>query len=347
MNRRILKLLVPLLLVWLNGLGQERCSEAVRIRVPLVDYTPCGFTSALQEAMSGDPQSGYVEYVNGKILACFRHVVYTPRLTQSPTKFVRDITAADRAMTVGPLFSRFESVVRTTTDSCFFFSLFPNRPSVFSYDLLGRYVDGRIRYMDREGHEFDGLRELIDARFGGMDRFAEAWLNFSEKALLNDCQHNGLHDFQSVDEAVNQLKRDPGFWFRFHPEETDAVIARFLDQLQSILSIDSVRETLTGEIMDVMAGEPPLSWSEVLWQYRQAEPSVYLAGWNVKPVLERNFHADDYVRLLRGLRMRQAETLSAYLFLADTFRDEILKSGSSGILDDCSILQYLARYLAE
>ena len=345
MDNRIFKVLFPLLFFCFSGYGQEQPARLDCIRVPLVDYRPYDFTIAQQGAVGRGSEIGYVEYGNKEILACFRHVVSSPVIAKSPSKFVRDITAADQAMTTGPLFSRFEPMVRTA-DSCFFFSFFPYRSSVFSYDVLGRYVDGKVSYMDREGREFDGIRELVDYRFGSMDRFVEAYLDFSEKALLDNYRQNGLHDFHRVDDAVDRLKRDPDFWLYSHPEDTDAAIERFLDQLQTILPIERVREKLAGEIKEQLAAAAPLSFVEVLDQNRQAGLEIYLAGCRMNPVLERNFCADDYVRLVRGLRMRRAETMSAYTYLADTFQSDILTSGS-GLMDDRSILNYLERFLSE
>lgn len=345
MVKPILKVLFPLLLFCFSGYGQEQPANSDCIRVPLIDYIPYNYTVTLQGAISKDPQIGYVEYGDKGILACFRHIVHSPVIAKSPSKFVRDITAADRAMTTGPLFSRFEPIVRAA-DSCFFFSFFPDRSSVFSYDILGRYVDGKVRYMDREGREFDGIRELVDYRFGSMDRFVEAYLEFSEKALLDNYPQNGLHDFHRVDDALGQLKRDPNFWIYFHPEDMDAAIDRFLDQIQTILSIEHMREKLAGEIEDQIAAEKPRSFVEVLEQNRQADSAIYLAGRKMNPVLKRNFCVDDYVRLERGLRMRQAETMSAYMYLAHAFRADILNTGS-GLMDDRSILNYLERLLSE
>lgn len=346
MNNRAFKILLPLLFFYVIAYGQQVQSTRLdKIRVPLVDYTPFNYSIALHAALSGTPEVGYIEYCNNEIRAYFRHIVYTPNIAKSPTKFVRDITVADKKMTAGPLFSCFEPLVRMS-DSCFFFSFFPDRSSVFSYDVLGRYVNGKISYMDRDGREFNGIKELIDFKFGSIDRFVESYLDFSEQALLDDYKRNGLYEYHSVNDAVSQLKRDPLFYLYSHPEDKDVVIHRFLDQLQTILPIAQKRERLAEEIKSLMNREEPLSLVEVLEQYRMSGPSVYLAGWKISPILELNFNADDYVRLVRGLRVRQAETMSAFMFLADVFRTDILKTGS-GIMDDRSIVKFIEHYLLE
>lgn len=335
-------LLLPLLFICFSGLCQGQQSGTKCKRVPLVDYIPYSYTTDLQSAMKGEVGVGYVEYCADSIYAYFRHITYLPIKEKSPIKYVREIKALDLRMTKGPVFDRFKHIVQTS-DSIFFFSFFPNRSSIFDYEILGKYKDGDISYIDKEGLEFENIRDLIDHRFGSIDRFAEAYLDYQEKALLCDYKLNGLHELRCVDDAIAQLNEDYNFYLYFNPKNIDKAIELFITQVGEILPLENKRDELIAGIKSKIAAEAPTNFTDLLMLNGQTCNDIFFAGRKIDLVIRENFTPDDYTRLIRGLKMRRAETMSAYDFLSNTFKKEILETGT-GMMDDLSILNYLKRF---
>lgn len=334
--------LLLLLFICFSGFCQgQHCGTKCK-KVPLVDYTPYSYTADLQSAMKGEVGVGYVEYCADSIYAYFRHITYLPK-EKSPIKYVREIKALDLKMTKGPIFDRFKHIVQTS-DSIFFFSFFPNRPSIFDYEILGKYKNGEISYIDKEGLVFDNIRDLIDHKFGSIDRFAEAYLDYQEKALLCDYKLNGLHELHCIDDAIAQVNKDYNFYLYFNPENIDEAIKLFINQVDNILPLENKRDELVAGIMGKIAAETPTNFTDILMLNRQSCDDIFFAGRKINSVISEILSPDNYLRLIRGLKMQRAETMSAYDFLSNTFKNEILETGT-GMMDDLSILNYLKRLL--
>lgn len=334
-------LLISLLVICFSGICQDRHNDTDCKKIPLIDYIPYNYTADLQNAMKGDVGVGYVEYCTDSIYAYFRHITHLPHRGKSPIKYSREIKALDLKMSTGSIFDNFNEMVKTS-DSIFFFSFFPNRLSIFDYDILGRHKNGKVIFVDKDKKEFDNIRDLINDRFGSMDSFIRAYFDFQKRALLCDYKNNGLYDFYNAEDAIVQLKNDYNFHLYYNPDDINGAIELLINQLGKIVPVGDKKDELFCRIRHRIDSANPVEFSEILLRSRQYCGRIYFAGYPIDSDIRECFNVNDYEAIVTGLMVHWAETLSAYEYLGDSYKKDILTTGS-GIMDDVSILNYIKK----
>ncbi|MEG2612341.1 MAG: hypothetical protein RR971_02480, partial [Alistipes sp.] len=165
-----------------------------------------------------------------------------------------------------------------------------------------------------------------------------------KRALLCDYKNNGLYDFYNAEDAIVQLKNDYNFYNYYNPDDIDGAIELLINQIGEIVPIGGKKAELISRIKHRINSANPVKFSESFLRSSQYCGRIYFAGHPINSDISECFNIDDYEAIINGLMVYRAETFSAYKYLGNMYKKDILATGSGiRIMDDMSIVNYLKK----